>query len=81
MTDAKFKQAADYLAGARRTLADAERVYAEEHGRLAASGRLYEIKTVEHGHEVTRYAGDISATFGPFMAPPRLGRVARGGGR
>ena len=81
MTDAKFKQAADYLAGARRTLANAERLYAEQHGRLAASGKLYPITTVELGHEVTRYVGDIAATFGPFMAKPRLGRVARGGGR
>lgn len=74
-----MKAASDYLAGAQRTLRHAEHLYAEERERLASSGRLIEIKSYEDGRVITRYDGDIGATFAPWMAPPARARLARGG--
>ncbi|HQT62174.1 DUF6582 domain-containing protein [Acidiphilium sp.] len=48
----------------------------------APAGRLIPVTTQENGHTVTRFHGDIAATFAPFMAPPRRGRITnprRGG--
>lgn len=81
MSDTNFKLARDYLDGATRNLAHAQKVYAEEHSRLANSGRIFPVTTVENGHEVTRYYGDIGATFAPFMAPSARARVNRKPGR
>ncbi len=65
--DNRLKQARDHLAGTQRATADAERNLQAERNRLANSGKLHPVKTVELGHEVTRYEGDITAYFAPFM--------------
>ena len=84
MSDARrYLQAAQHLDGTRRAAQDAERALQQEQSALANSGQLFPVKSVELGHEVTRYVGDIAATFAPFMAPPRRGRInnpRRGGG-
>ena len=83
MDERNYRQATALLDGTRRAVQDAERTLQQEHARLANSGQLFPVKSVELGHEVTRYVGDIAATFAPFMAPPRRGRInnpRRGGG-
>jgi len=84
MSDARrYLQAAQHLDGTLRAVEDAERALQQEQQQLSNSGQLFPVKSVELGHEVTRYVGDIAATFAPFMAPPRRGRInnpRRGGG-
>jgi hypothetical protein len=84
MNDQNIKAANAYLDGARRTLQHAEQVMRQEAEKLANSGQLFETKSrSEAGHTVTRYHGDIAATFAPFMAKPMRITVPnprRGGG-
>jgi hypothetical protein len=84
VNDQHIKAANAYLDGARRTLQRAEQIAREEAEKLANSGRLFETKSrSEAGHTVTRYHGDIAATFAPFTIPGRKIQVTnprRGGG-
>lgn len=72
--DNRLKKARDHLAGTQRAVADAERMLRSEQARLANSGQLYPVESVELGHHVTRYEGDIAATF----AHCTMGAVFRG---
>ena len=86
MSDARrYLQAAQHLDGTLRAVEDAERSLQHEHQQLANSGQLFPVKSVELGHEETRYVGDINATFAPFSAGAtwrgKLIPPPRGGGR
>lgn len=79
-----YRQAQEFLEGAQRTARDAERMMQAEQERLANSGKLYPIKTVENGHQVTRYIGDSAATFQQFTLQGRKFKIEnprRGGGK
>lgn len=79
-----YKQAQEFLAGTQRAAQDAERMVRAEHEKLANSGKLYPIRTVENGHTITRYIGDSAATFQQFTLPGRkftIDNPRRGGGK
>lgn len=82
--DENYKHAKAFRDGTQRAAHDAEVALRREQERLANSGKLYPIKSIENGHEVTRYEGDIAAYFGPFMGVSHKIRVVnprRGGNR
>ncbi|MBU6420183.1 MAG: hypothetical protein KGQ79_10730 [Proteobacteria bacterium] len=79
-----YRQAQDFLEGAQRSARDAERMMQAEQERLANSGKIYPIKTVENGHTITRYIGDPRATFAAFIQPGRrftIDNPRRGSGK
>ncbi len=83
--DENYKHAKAFRDGTARAAHDAEVQFRREAERLANSGQLFPIKTVELGHEVTRFVGDIEATFAPFMQGARwrgkVKGIKRGGER
>ncbi|GAN79021.1 hypothetical protein SAMN02746095_03039 [Acidocella aminolytica 101 = DSM 11237] len=79
-----YKQAQEFLAGTQRAAQDAEQIVRAEAEKLANCGQIYPIKTIENGHQVTRYIGDSAATFQQFTLPGRkftIDNPRRGGGK
>ena len=80
----RHQHAQETLAIARKNLAAAERQAAIENDKLGSSGKLIPVITPdESGRPITRFVGDIRATFAPWMAPGvrcRIKNPGRGNG-
>ncbi len=84
MTLKNFRQAQQFAEGTQRAARDAEKILLAEQEKLANSGKLYPVRSVENGHQVTRYVGDSAATFAAFAISGRtftVNNLKRGSGK